>query len=157
MLRQRSVCAGRTLIQGCHCLPCARIRFFGCAASDRAGARPYQSQRYRLIKSARTSHLAGVAGFRRDDLRRNGDLIRAARKPQKRRSIRQAGNTMKMTIRWKRFASCVLLLSLTWTLCLRSSDIGWTRDKIGDAVGASAQAEISLDLREIMETQLLTP
>ena len=54
---------------------------------------------------------------------------------------------MKMTIRWKRFASCALLLSLTWMLCLRSIDSGWTQDKIGDAVGANAQAENSLDLR----------
>jgi DMSO/TMAO reductase YedYZ molybdopterin-dependent catalytic subunit len=54
---------------------------------------------------------------------------------------------MKMRIPWKRFASCVLLLSLTWMLCLRSIDSGWTQDKTGDAVGANAQAEDSLDLR----------
>jgi DMSO/TMAO reductase YedYZ molybdopterin-dependent catalytic subunit len=54
---------------------------------------------------------------------------------------------MKMMIRWKRFASCVLFLSLTWMLCLRSIDSGWTQDKTGDAVGADPQAENSLDLR----------
>src|SRR5260370_12698709 len=56
-------------------------------------------------------------------------------------------NNMKMTIRWKRFASCVLLVSLTWMLCLRSIDSGWTEDKTGDAVGANAPPENSLDLR----------
>src|SRR5271165_5121767 len=50
---------------------------------------------------------------------------------------------MKMTIRWKRFASCVLLLSLIWMLSLRSINSGWT----ADAVEANAQAEISLELR----------
>jgi len=54
---------------------------------------------------------------------------------------------MKMTIRWKRFASCVLLLSLTWMLSLRSIDSGWTQNKTADAVEANAQAEISLELR----------
>jgi DMSO/TMAO reductase YedYZ molybdopterin-dependent catalytic subunit len=54
---------------------------------------------------------------------------------------------MKMTIRWKRFASCVLLLSLTWMLSLQSIDSGWAQNKTGDAVEANAQAEISLDLR----------
>jgi DMSO/TMAO reductase YedYZ molybdopterin-dependent catalytic subunit len=53
---------------------------------------------------------------------------------------------MKMTIRWKRFASCVLLLSLTWMLCLRSIDSAWTQDKTGDAVGANLQADGLLDL-----------
>ena len=52
-----------------------------------------------------------------------------------------------MTIRWKRFASCVLLLSLTWMLCLRSTESGWTQNKTADAVEANVQAEISLDLR----------
>jgi DMSO/TMAO reductase YedYZ molybdopterin-dependent catalytic subunit len=52
-----------------------------------------------------------------------------------------------MTIRWKRFASCVLLLSLTWMLSLQSIDSGWAQNKTGDAVEANAQAEISLDLR----------
>ena len=54
---------------------------------------------------------------------------------------------MKMTFRSKRFASCVLLLSLTWMLCLRSIDSGWTQEKTGDAIGPNAQAEDSLDLR----------
>jgi DMSO/TMAO reductase YedYZ molybdopterin-dependent catalytic subunit len=54
---------------------------------------------------------------------------------------------MKMTIRWNRFASGVLLLSLTWMLCLQSIESGWTQDKTGDAIGANAQAEGSLDLR----------
>jgi DMSO/TMAO reductase YedYZ molybdopterin-dependent catalytic subunit len=54
---------------------------------------------------------------------------------------------MRMTIRWKRFASCVLFLSLIWMLCLRSIDNGWTQDKAGDAAGANAQVENSLDLR----------
>ena len=54
---------------------------------------------------------------------------------------------MKMTIQWKRFASGVLLLSLTWMLCLRSIDNGWTQDKTGDAAGANPQADDLLDLR----------
>jgi hypothetical protein len=54
---------------------------------------------------------------------------------------------MKTTIRWKRFASSILLLSLTWMLCPRSIDSGWAQDKAGNAVGVNAQPEESLDLR----------
>jgi DMSO/TMAO reductase YedYZ molybdopterin-dependent catalytic subunit len=54
---------------------------------------------------------------------------------------------MKVTTRWRRFFSCVLLLSLTWVLCLRTVESGWTEDKTGDAAGADAQAEGSLNLR----------
>ncbi len=54
---------------------------------------------------------------------------------------------MKMTIRWSRFASCALLLSLTAMLCLRSIDSGRAQDKTGGPVGANAQAEDLLDLR----------
>jgi Oxidoreductase molybdopterin binding domain len=54
---------------------------------------------------------------------------------------------MKTTIRWKRFVSNLLLLSLTWMVCPRSIDTGWTQDKTGNAVGVNAQPEESLDLR----------
>jgi len=54
---------------------------------------------------------------------------------------------MKMTIRWNRFGSCALFLSLTAMLCLRSIDSGRSQDKTGGAVGANAQAEDLLDLR----------
>jgi DMSO/TMAO reductase YedYZ molybdopterin-dependent catalytic subunit len=54
---------------------------------------------------------------------------------------------MKMTIRWNRFVSCALFLSLTAMLCLRSIDSGRAQDKTGGAVAANAQAEDLLDLR----------
>ena len=54
---------------------------------------------------------------------------------------------MKLTIRWNRFTSCTLFLSLTWMLCLWSIDSGRAQDKTGGAVGAKAQAEDLLDLR----------
>ncbi len=54
---------------------------------------------------------------------------------------------MKMTIQWKRFASFLLLLSLTWMLCLWSVDSGWTQDKTGEGIGASPQPDNFLDLR----------
>jgi hypothetical protein len=54
---------------------------------------------------------------------------------------------MKTTIQWKRFASCLLLLSLTWMLILWSIDSGWTQDKTGEAIGASPQPDNFLDLR----------
>jgi hypothetical protein len=53
---------------------------------------------------------------------------------------------MKMTIRWNRFASYTLALSLVLVLCLLSIDNGWTQNKTGDAVSPSAQAEGLLDL-----------
>jgi hypothetical protein len=56
-------------------------------------------------------------------------------------------HNMKKTIQSKRFASCVLLLILTWALCSRSVDSGWTQDKTGDAITANSQADDSLDLR----------
>jgi DMSO/TMAO reductase YedYZ molybdopterin-dependent catalytic subunit len=52
-----------------------------------------------------------------------------------------------MMIRWNRFASCTLFLSLTWVLYLQSVDSGWTQDKTGDAGDANVQAEHLLDLR----------
>jgi molybdopterin-dependent oxidoreductase-like protein protein len=54
---------------------------------------------------------------------------------------------MKMCLWSKRFASRVLLLSLTWILSLWSIDRGRTQDRSGEAGGANAQAEASLDLR----------
>jgi DMSO/TMAO reductase YedYZ molybdopterin-dependent catalytic subunit len=54
---------------------------------------------------------------------------------------------MKMTIRWSCFGSCALLLSLAGMLCLQFIDSGRAQDKIGDAAGANAQAEDSVDLR----------
>jgi hypothetical protein len=50
---------------------------------------------------------------------------------------------MKMTILWKRFASCLLLLGLAWILFPRSVESGWSQDKNRDAVAA----EDFLDLR----------
>ena len=54
---------------------------------------------------------------------------------------------MKMTIRRSCFGSCALFLSLAGMLYLQLVDCGWAQDKIGDAVGANAQAKDSLDLR----------
>jgi DMSO/TMAO reductase YedYZ molybdopterin-dependent catalytic subunit len=54
---------------------------------------------------------------------------------------------MKTTIRWKRFASSVLLLGLSWMLCPPSTNLGWAQEKTGNAVGVNAQPEESLDLR----------
>jgi hypothetical protein len=54
---------------------------------------------------------------------------------------------MKMTTRWKCFASCSLFLSLTLMLCLRPIDSAWAQDKSGNAVAGNAQAEGSLELR----------
>jgi hypothetical protein len=54
---------------------------------------------------------------------------------------------MKTMIQSKRVASCVLLLILTWALCSRSVDRGWTQDQAGDALIANSQADDSLDLR----------
>src|ERR1700688_4566745 len=56
-------------------------------------------------------------------------------------------NHMKMTIRWNRFASCALFLSLTVMLCLQPIDSGRSQDKTGGGVGAIAQADDSLELR----------
>jgi DMSO/TMAO reductase YedYZ molybdopterin-dependent catalytic subunit len=54
---------------------------------------------------------------------------------------------MKMKTGSNRFASCALLLSLTWMLCLCSIDSAWAQDKSGGAGGANARAEDFLDLR----------
>src|ERR1700688_3532437 len=56
-------------------------------------------------------------------------------------------NQMKMTIRWNRFASCALFLSLTAMLCLQSIDSGRSQDKTGGGGGAIAQGDDALDLR----------
>jgi hypothetical protein len=53
---------------------------------------------------------------------------------------------MKMSFWRKSFVSS-LLMSLTWAIGLWSVDSGWTQDKSSEAVGTSAQAEESLDLR----------
>jgi hypothetical protein len=53
---------------------------------------------------------------------------------------------MKTTIRWNRFASYSLPLSLVFVLCLRPMDSGWAQNKTGDAVSPGAEAEGSLDL-----------
>ncbi len=53
---------------------------------------------------------------------------------------------MKMTIRWKRSVSCVLLLGLPLMLCLPSIDRGWAQDRPGDAV-ANPWPDDRLDLR----------
>jgi hypothetical protein len=53
---------------------------------------------------------------------------------------------MKMTIRWNRFASYTMPLSLVLVLCLQSIDSGWAQNKTGDAVSPSTQAEGFLDL-----------
>jgi DMSO/TMAO reductase YedYZ molybdopterin-dependent catalytic subunit len=50
-------------------------------------------------------------------------------------------------IRWNRFASCTLFLSLTWVLYLQSINSGWAQNKTGEAGGANVQAEDLLDLR----------
>jgi hypothetical protein len=54
---------------------------------------------------------------------------------------------MKTTSPRKRFVSLVLLLSLTWTLCLWSTDRGWAQDKAAVAADASPQTDNFLDLR----------
>jgi DMSO/TMAO reductase YedYZ molybdopterin-dependent catalytic subunit len=54
---------------------------------------------------------------------------------------------MKMSFWETRLASRVLLLSLTLILGLWSIDSGRTQDRSGEAVGANAQAEESLELR----------
>jgi DMSO/TMAO reductase YedYZ molybdopterin-dependent catalytic subunit len=54
---------------------------------------------------------------------------------------------MKMMTRSNRFASCALLLGLTWMFCLWSIKSAWAQDKSGGAGGANAQAEDFLDLR----------
>ncbi len=54
---------------------------------------------------------------------------------------------MKMTTWSNRFASCALLLSLTWMLYLWSIDSAWAQDKSGGVGGANARAEDFLDLR----------
>ena len=54
---------------------------------------------------------------------------------------------MKKTFQRKRFASLVLTLSLTWTLCLWSTDSGWAQDKAAVATDASPQTDNFLDLR----------
>jgi DMSO/TMAO reductase YedYZ molybdopterin-dependent catalytic subunit len=54
---------------------------------------------------------------------------------------------MKTTFQRKRFAPLVLLLSLTWTLCLWSPDSGWAQDKAAVATDASPQTDTFLDLR----------
>ena len=75
----------------------------------------------------------------------------AARNPPTASLICNGGQTktdhMKLTIRWNRFTSCTLFLSLTGMLCLWSIDSGRAQDKTGGAVGAKAQAEDLLDLR----------
>jgi hypothetical protein len=54
---------------------------------------------------------------------------------------------MKMATWSNHLASCALLLSLTWMLCLWSIDSAWAQDKSGGAGGTNARAEDFLDLR----------
>jgi hypothetical protein len=54
---------------------------------------------------------------------------------------------MKMTIQRRYSPSCLLILGLTWMLCLRSIDSGWAQEKNGDAADANLKAGEMLDLR----------
>jgi hypothetical protein len=54
---------------------------------------------------------------------------------------------MKLTIRWRRFVSRTLVLTVTILLCLPSIDRARAQDKTADAAGASIQVADFLDLR----------
>jgi DMSO/TMAO reductase YedYZ molybdopterin-dependent catalytic subunit len=54
---------------------------------------------------------------------------------------------MKLTIRWRRFVSRTLVLTVTILLCLPSIDRARAQNKTADAAGASIQVADFLDLR----------
>jgi DMSO/TMAO reductase YedYZ molybdopterin-dependent catalytic subunit len=65
---------------------------------------------------------------------------------------------MKTTFQRKGFASLVLFLCLTWTLCLWSADHGWAQDKAVIATDASPQTDNFLDLRgDVPNPQRIDP